>query len=300
MIDTSKKVETQRTARAEAVLKASAEAMKLLAENRVPKGNAIELARAAGTLAGKRTPELIPLCHPLPLDQVELDFEVREREVLILATARATARTGVEMEALTAAAVAALTLYDMLKPIDPEMEITGLQLVEKRGGKSDFQFETTGVTAAVIVVSDRVSRGESQDASGEALVEFLAARGIRAPAPAVVADEVADIAAAVKSAAASGTRLILTTGGTGLGPRDATVEAVRPLLEVEAPGIAEAMRAHGTRRHPFAMLSRGLAGAIGRSLVVTLPGSPRGAVDSLESVLPALLHALDIREGAGH
>jgi cyclic pyranopterin monophosphate synthase len=300
MINTSQKIETLRTARARATLLASPEALRALAEDRVPKGNALELARAAGTLAAKRTDEHIPLCHPLPLDPVKLDFEFVEGGVNVAATVVATARTGVEMEALTAACVAALTLYDMLKPIDKELEITGVKLLEKRGGKSDFAMAREGATAAVIVVSDRVSRGQMNDESGAALRAFLDARGVRTAHARVVPDEVAEIARAVREAAAAGSHLVLTSGGTGLGPRDVTVQAVRPLLDHEAPGIAEAMRAHGTRRHPYAMLSGGVAGLIGASLVLTLPGSPRGAVESLESVFPALLHALDIAGGAGH
>jgi cyclic pyranopterin monophosphate synthase len=300
MINTSLKIETLRTARARATLLASPEALAALAEDRVPKGNAIELARAAGTLAAKRTPDLIPLCHPLPLDQVEVKFEFVEGGVTVWATVVATARTGVEMEALTAVSVAALTLYDMLKPIDKELEITAVKLVEKRGGKSDFAAAREGLTAAVIVVSDRVSAGRMQDESGAALRAFLDARGVRTAHARVVPDEAPGIARAVSEAAAAGTSLVLTSGGTGLGPRDVTVAAVRPLLTREAPGIAEAMRAHGTRRHPYAMLSGSVAGLIGESLVLTLPGSPRGAVESLESVFPALLHALDISAGAGH
>jgi cyclic pyranopterin phosphate synthase len=300
LINTSGKIDTQRTATAQAVLKASREAVSAVAENRVPKGNAIELARAAGTLAGKRTPELIPLCHPLPLDQVAVEFEVGTDEIRILATARATARTGVEMEALMAASVAALTLYDMLKPIDPAMEITAVRLLEKRGGKTDFALEAKGRSAAVLVVSDRVSRGEAQDTSGAGLVEQLRARGLKCEGATVVPDEQPQIAAAVRAFATAGAQLIFTTGGTGLGPRDVTVEAVRPLLDVEAPGIAEAIRAYGTRRNPMAMLTRGIAGFTGASLVVTLPGSPKGAVESLEAVFPALIHALDIRAGGGH
>lgn len=300
MIDTSGKIDTRRIARAQAVLKATREAVLAVAENRVPKGNALELARAAGTLAGKRTPELIPLCHPLPLDQVTVDFEVGTDEIRVLTTATATARTGVEMEALTAASIAALTLYDMLKPIDPNMEITSLMLLEKRGGKTDFARQGKGVAAVVIVVSDRVSRGEAEDGSGAGLVSYLGARGVKCGKAPVVPDEIPAIAAAVKAALAAGARMVLTTGGTGFGPRDVTVEAVRPLLDVDAPGIAEAIRAYGTKRNPFAMLSRGVAGFVGDSLVVTLPGSPRGALESLEAVFPALLHSLDIRSGGSH
>ncbi|MBI5837478.1 MAG: bifunctional molybdenum cofactor biosynthesis protein MoaC/MoaB [Candidatus Eisenbacteria bacterium] len=300
MINTANKPESLRTARARATVLAGAAARRALAEGSVPKGNVLELARAAGILAAKRTPELIPLCHPLPLDQVTVDFELTERGVEVTSTVVVTARTGVEMEALTAVSVAALTIYDMLKPLDKELEITGVKLVEKRGGKSDFKSAGADVTAAVIVVSDRVSQGKMQDETGAALRACLDGRGVRVTHTRVVPDEAAQIAAAVRESAARGCSLVLTAGGTGLGPRDVTVEAVRPLLEREAPGIPEAMRAHGTRRHPYAMLSRGVVGLVGTSLVVTLPGSPRGAVESLEPVFPALLHALAIAGGAGH
>jgi cyclic pyranopterin monophosphate synthase len=300
VINTSQKVETLRVARAEAVLRASPEALSALRENRVPKGDALDMARAAGILAGKRTFELIPLCHPLPLDQVDVSFEFIDGAVRVIGEATVTARTGVEMEALMAVSVAALTLYDMLKPIDKSMEITGIRLIEKRGGKSDFKASESGYRAGVIVVSDRVSRCESLDESGLRLKEFLQERAVEVVFERTVPDEGPEIAAAVKAAHAARCDLILTTGGTGLGPRDVTVEAVRPLLEREATGIAEAMRAHGTRRHPYAMLSRGVAGCLGGSLVLTLPGSPAGAVESLAAVFPAVLHARAILAGGGH
>jgi cyclic pyranopterin phosphate synthase len=138
MVDVSDKPETKRTARAHAFVKVAREALEKLPEN--PKGNPLEIARTAGIMAAKRTSELIPLCHPLMLTHADVDARAEEGGVRIVATATTTAQTGVEMEALTAASVAALTVYDMLKALDKRIEIQDVYLLEKRGGKSgDFR-----------------------------------------------------------------------------------------------------------------------------------------------------------------
>lgn len=140
MIDVGGKTITTRVCRAEGRLRMKESTLARLRASDVPKGDALAAARVAGILAAKRTPELVPLCHPVRLTSVEIGFLIdeAEREVTILATARAEDRTGVEMEALTAVSVAALTLYDMLKGIDDELVIGDLRVVEKRGGKHDF------------------------------------------------------------------------------------------------------------------------------------------------------------------
>jgi cyclic pyranopterin phosphate synthase len=140
MVDVSGKSETRRTARAHAFVRIAPEVIGKLPEN--PKGNPLEVARIAGIMAAKRTSELIPLCHPLPLSHVDVDVSIEAEGVRIVATAATTAQTGVEMEALTAAAVAALTVYDMVKALDKSIEVQDLYLLEKTGGKSgDFRRE---------------------------------------------------------------------------------------------------------------------------------------------------------------
>jgi len=129
MVDVGEKPAVRRRARAAAVVRMQPETAARLRE--LPKGDALATAQVAGIMAAKRTAELIPLCHPLPLSHVGVELEVGEGEVTILASAETTARTGVEMEALTAASVAALTVYDMAKAVDKELEITGVRLVEK-------------------------------------------------------------------------------------------------------------------------------------------------------------------------
>jgi cyclic pyranopterin phosphate synthase len=137
MVDVSAKAETRRLARAHAFVRISPEALEKLPSN--PKGNPLEIARIAGVMAAKRTSDLIPLCHPLPLSHADVEATLEPEGVRIVASAATTAQTGVEMEALTAAAVAALTVYDMLKALDKRIEIQDLYLLEKTGGKSgDF------------------------------------------------------------------------------------------------------------------------------------------------------------------
>ncbi|HEY6961149.1 MAG TPA: MogA/MoaB family molybdenum cofactor biosynthesis protein [Gaiellaceae bacterium] len=146
------------------------------------------------------------------------------------------------------------------------------------------------MNAAVLTVSDRVSRGEADDASGDALEELLRADGHEVVRR-VVADEADQIAAAIEELAGDA-QLVLTTGGTGLAPRDVTPEATRTVLQREAPGIAEALRADSIEKTPHGLLSRGTAGVVGRTLVVNLPGSTGGCRDGYAVLRPALGHAV--------
>jgi cyclic pyranopterin phosphate synthase len=307
MVDVGSKPVTARRAVAAATVRMRPDVLATLVEAGGPKGDAFVTARLAGIGAAKRTAELIPLCHPLPLDHVEVSLvpDAAEGSVRITAEVRATARTGVEMEALTAATVAALTLYDMAKALQRDIVIERVELLEKSGGRSgDYGAEPLPAAeheAVVVTCSNRSAAGEREDASGPALVTALGEAGFDVASEAVlVADDELAIAELLARLADAGHRLILTTGGTGLTPSDVTPAATRRVIEREAPGLAELMRAAGMASTPMAALSRGVVGTRGTTLIANLPGSPSGASESLAALLPVLRHALDQLAGGDH
>jgi cyclic pyranopterin phosphate synthase len=314
MVDVSAKPVTARQATAAATVRMRPENLATLLDAGGPKGNAFVTARLAGIGAAKRTAELIPLCHPLPLDRVDVDL-VPDRasgSVRISAVVQATARTGVEMEALTAVSVAALTLYDMAKALQRDIVIERVELVRKEGGASgtwsrdvERRASTPRSSAAheavVLTSSNRSAAGERADESGPALVEALREAGWDVALDVlVVPDDRALIEESLASLADAGHRLILTTGGTGLTPTDVTPAATAGVIDREVPGIAELIRSAGLASTPMAALSRGIAGARGNTLIVNLPGSPSGAVESLDAILPVLRHAVEQLAGSDH
>ncbi|WP_297046684.1 bifunctional molybdenum cofactor biosynthesis protein MoaC/MoaB [uncultured Desulfovibrio sp.] len=323
MVDVSAKSANRRTAIARAVVELNAPTLELLKARALPKGDVLTVAQVAGIMAAKRTSELIPMCHPLALTHADVRFKVVDEppSVVLEASASTSDRTGVEMEAIVAAQTAAATIYDMIKAVQKDVVIREVRLILKSGGKSGlFQADAPllfdvpegplpeplprpepwngeGLAVACITLSDKGYAGERADESGPALLRQLEELNPARSQLFLLPDDTRALRRLVQELAKGNWGMIVTTGGTGLSPRDTTPEALLPLLDRRLPGFEQVMFAEGLNHTPRAVLSRCLAGSIGRSLVIALPGSRRAAQENLSALLPILPHALEKLNG---
>ena len=325
MVDVSEKPVSTRAARARARLRMSVDSAAAVRDGSGPKGEVLTVARLAGVQAAKQTAQLIPLAHPLPLSfvDVEASIDAEAGVVELVAEARTSAGTGVEMEAMTAAAVAALTVYDMVKGIERGIEIEQVVLLEKRGGRSGHYLydgdgsgpaassassdgapvEAAKAGAALVTISTSKAAGRGEDESGPRLAALAAQLGVEVLASEVIPDDKARIEALLRTLADERRcALILTSGGTGVAPTDVTPQATRAVIDVEVEGLGEAMRAVSRPHTGNWMLSRALAGTRNGTLIVNLPGSPAAVEQIGAELLGALRHALALLAGAdgGH
>lgn len=329
MIDVGEKPITTREAEAEAVLRGNPDVLSDLWNGRLPKGEVQSAAEVAGILAAKRTPELLPMCHPIRLQSVQMHLTLEKDHIRVHAIACCEDRTGAEMEALSAASVAALTLYDWAKSHDPAMSFS-VRLIRKSGGKSGewkaepeaqiphadpagalqemhrsqtphthaSEEKDMNIRAAVLTVSDRASQGIYEDKSGALLGKLLAKAGIEVLATALVPDELEQIQGElIRLVDNFQPDLVLTTGGTGFSPRDWTPEATRAVVEREVPGIPEMLRQHSAKGDLRTYLSRAAAGIRGKTLIVNLPGSARAVQEQWDTLTPILPHSIAMVRG---
>lgn len=302
MVDITHKITTLRTATAQAIVKVgSPETIQSILNQTVPKGNVIEVARTAGLFAVKNTSSVIPDCHPIPIEYTGIEFEILENSIQIEVTVKTIYKTGVEVEAMHGASIVALTMYDMLKPIDKKVEIATVKLLHKKGGKSDFIVtKNKNLAVAVMVCSDSVSSGKKEDASGKIIIKRLENFGLSVAKYVIIPDNIETIQNTIQSFCNQKIDLIILTGGTGLSHNDVTPEAVIPILDRRIPGIEETIRSYGQQRTPLAMLSRSVVGFKGDTLIMALPGSVSGAGESIDAVFPSVLHLFQLLNGFDH
>ncbi|HIP31776.1 MAG TPA: bifunctional molybdenum cofactor biosynthesis protein MoaC/MoaB [Crocinitomicaceae bacterium] len=302
MVDITFKSSTLRIATAQAkVVVSSQETIDAINNGTVPKGDVFAMSKAAGLLGVKKTPELLPDCHPMPIEFTGIEYEINGLEIIIKVTVKTIYKTGVEVEAMHGASIVALNMYDMLKPIDKGIEIHAIKLLQKKGGKSDFKNKfRNDLTAAVFVCSDSISNGQKEDKAGKAIIAKLESSSVAVSEYTIIPDEVDVIQASFLKHVAKNTDLVIFTGGTGLSKRDVTPEAILPLIDREIQGVAEAIRSYGQERTPYSMLSRSVCGVKEQTVVLALPGSTNGAKESMDAVFPGLLHVFGILKGARH
>jgi len=302
MVDITHKTSTLRKAVAIAVVKVSSqETIDRIVGKKIPKGDLFEFSRAAGLLAVKKTSDVIPDCHPLPIEFTAIRHTIEGLEIIVEVEVHTVYKTGVEVEAMHGASITALTMYDMLKPIDKSVEIGTIKLISKHGGKTSFIGDgISDLRCAVIVCSDTIAAGTNTDRSGRKIIEKLEAYKVDVSRYEVISDDHETIQSTMHSLSDDNFNLVIFSGGTGLSPRDNTPDAIAPLIDKHIPGIMETARSYGQQRTPFAMLSRGVAGFVKNTLVLTLPGSVNGVEESMNALFPYVFHIFRVAEGLRH
>lgn len=346
MADIRRKRATDRRAVAVGELIAGPKAYAAIVARQLPKGDALLLAEMAGIQGAKHASQWMPLCHPLNLEWVQVrHLAIPERcAIRMYCETALSARTGVEMEALAGVNAALLTLYDLTKPVEPALSLSGIRLLFKEGGKKGLWIHPEGlneaehawfkpraipnldgIRAAVITLSDRASAAlaarqvsdadlaarQTSDAapfaanayvdeSGPLAVSALAQLSCQAQ-HVLLADDPEALKDTLSRFAADGVQLVVCTGGTGLGPRDSTPEALDQLSTRTVPGIAELFRSASSAHTPMAWLSRAKAVVVADTmLVIALPGSVKAVDQGMAILAPLLAHALAMLAGKSH
>ena len=299
MVDVTDKVVTTRIAKAEGKISMLPETILAIQNDALPKGNVLTTAKISGIQSAKKTAEMIPMCHQLNLSYVDIEFEFESDAICIRSIVKTKEATGVEMEALSAVSGAALTIYDMCKAVDKTMVIGEIQLVEKVGGKSDHATEYRP-KVGVITLSDSISSGKGVDKSGPILINGFADSGCSVNHKKVLSDGSDELVLTIQSWVEDGVELILTIGGTGLGPRDLTIQTMEKIFDSRLPGIEQVLHAYGRGKVKTAMLSRLTAGVVNGAIVICLPGSTGAAKDALTVLIPTIFHSFHMMSGEKH
>lgn len=299
-IDVSDKIETLREAKAYGFIELSKETIEKIKLNQLPKGNLVEATKLCALYGAKATQQILPFCHPINIDFVEGEINIKENGIEVFAAVRGIARTGYEMEALSAVSTMLLNIYDMCKGVDKNMVIKEIKLLSKRGGKSDYFEDLSGEKAAVIVLSDRASKGEYEDKSGKIAIEMLKNLNAEVVHYEVIPDDKDMLIDRLKSLQ-NNVNIIITSGSTGFSKRDIAPEATKEVIIKEMVGFEEIMRVYGYRKVPKSIMSRAICGVINENcIVINLPGSSGGVKDNLNMLGGLIKHALKMARGEGH
>ena len=331
MINVGEKNVTKRTCVATGKLVAPPGIIQRIKDGDLPKGNVLPLAEAAGIIAVKKTSDILPLCHPLPIDAAYISFKFddapEKAAVHVFCEVTAYAKTGVEMEALNGVSAALLCIYDLTKGIFSALELSDIHLVRKEGGKSgvwthpkttvdvDASVDVSviekqilswsGIRASVITLSDRCAQAKAEDTSGPKIVEYAKGLGATIAHHQLIPDNANLLKEAIQHfAREKKTDLVICTGGTGLGPRDITPETILSMGGKVVPGIGELIRKHGANFTPYSWLSRSegfLIELLDHSmLVICLPGSFKAVRESLDAIAEIVPHSMHMIHGDSH
>lgn len=325
MVSVTDKKPTHRVAIATGKIIVGKQVFNLIKTDKLPKGNSLLLSEIAGINAAKEAYRMIPLCHPLGLDHVSIYHELDEDNfaIIIYSEVSAFAKTGVEMEALAAVNAALLSIYDLSKMVEATLTISDIRLVIKKGGKKGFWTHPdgipdfvsdlltkydqqtidslNGVNTAIITISDRAANNIYQDKSGELLKAKLSGCGAVIDNYLIIPDSKVKIKEAVLNYAnIDDLDFIITTGGTGIAPRDLTYNVMQDIGDKEIIGFGELLRQNGAKYTKYSWLSLTSAWLVKQKLVIILPGSVNAVKESLEVIIDLVPHTLKMIKGKGH
>mgnify|MGYP001470275317 FL=1 len=299
MVDISDKVLSARVARAQGKIFMDKKTIKLIKDKSVSKGDVLTVAKISGIQAAKKTYESIPMCHQINLSFVDLSFLIETDCIIISSVAKTNEATGVEMEALNAVSNAALTIYDMCKSADKNMSISNVSLIKKTGGKTSHNTNYRP-KVGIITLSDSVFSGKNKDLSGLILSNGFRDSGCIVEDTIILPDGSEELIPTIKEWSSKNVELILTTGGTGLGSRDLTTGIIEKIFDSKLPGVEQALHSYGYTKIKSAMLSRLLAGVMGKTIIICLPGSPGAVKDALNVLIPFIFHSFHMLRDEKH
>jgi cyclic pyranopterin monophosphate synthase len=299
MVDISDKVLSARVAIAQGKIFMDKKTIKSIEDKSLPKGDVLTVAKISGIQAAKKTYESIPMCHQINLSFIDVSFIIETDCIKINAIAKTNEATGVEMEALSAVSNAALTIYDMCKSADKNMSISNISLIKKTGGKTSHNTNYRP-KVGVITLSDSVFSGENQDLSGLILSNGFRDSGCIVEDTIILPDGSEELIPTIKEWSSKNVELILTTGGTGLGSRDLTTGIIEKIFDSKLPGVEQALHSYGYTKIKSAMLSRLLAGVMGKTIIICLPGSPGAVKDALNVLIPFIFHSFHMLKDEKH